>query len=669
MDEIDVVFQDEKATKLVVINASATEYMLEFETSAPYTNEENYSTDEIFNKTVTVVHDSTLHYTNIKSYSAVPEDLIQEGIEFSLYWNINGTIIDVTNDERFQVEFIDTDSNGIVDQMQWIVPQLSKQKFQIIAIKNDSKLIDRIEIYTSCSKPIDIGEIHNGKIVSLEITNVNKIFDEKDDDDDYDEKKKLKNLIKELKKDFKDQQKQLKDEFKKYEDFKDQQKQLKKEFKEFLKKLKQNYNDSQKDNDNDEDKECKGVSSLTLEYSGIDIATIKVKESKNKPAFATFEVKSGESFTITPLNGKDKFKAKTIFEIVALKNDSKLIDRIEIHTSCSKPIDIGDVHARKIVSLEIMNLDKIFDDKKCKGVSKLSLQYSGTDIATIKVKESENKPAFATFEVKSGESFTITPLNGKDKLKATTIFEIFSSEQSNVIDVQISQNTDDAREKKDGEMDLDDKSHLHIGKDQTGLRFQDIEIPLGSAITKAYIQFTAEKNKAKESGVDIFAEDVDNAKTFSKTKFDITNRARTNASIDWFIPTWENKGDAGLAQRTPDISTLVQEIVDRDGWSGGNSIAFMLISNNKEDRHALTYDGDPLHGALLHIEFSSTQTTKEITLAEMLKFDTEIDAEIVGKAFEVTFTEELLFIDDLDSTQQQNFEVDLIGRPHRDIIP
>ena len=67
-------------------------------------------------------------------------------------------------------------------------------------------------------------------------------------------------------------------------------------------------------------------------------------------------------------------------------------------------------------------------------------------------------------------------------------------------------------------MDLDDKSHLHIGKDQTGLRFQDIEIPLGSAITKAQIQFTAEKNKAKESDVDIFAEDVDNAKTFSKTK-------------------------------------------------------------------------------------------------------------------------------------------------------
>ena len=195
------------------------------------------------------------------------------------------------------------------------------------------------------------------------------------------------------------------------------------------------------------------------------------------------------------------------------------------------------------------------------------------------------------------------------------------SEKSNGINVRISQNTDDAEEKKDGIMDLDDKSDLDIAKYQIGLRFQNIEIPSGSIITKAYIQFTAENDKEKDSaGVDIFAEDVDNAKTFSKTKFDITSRERTNASVDWFIPTWEKEGDASLVQRTSDISTLVQEVVNRDGWSKGNSLAFMLITNNNGDRDALTYDGDPLRGALLHIEFSSAQTTKEITLSESLQF-------------------------------------------------
>ncbi len=56
---------------------------------------------------------------------------------------VNGTIpvtnstsvtrVDVTDDPRFAVEFVDTDGNGIVDRMQWIVPQLSEQEFDIEA--------------------------------------------------------------------------------------------------------------------------------------------------------------------------------------------------------------------------------------------------------------------------------------------------------------------------------------------------------------------------------------------------------------------------------------------------------------------------------------------------------------------------------------------------------
>src|SRR3990170_1546396 len=128
---------DNKDTKFVMINESASEYMLEFETPAPYTIEEDYSNEDVFNKTVTVAHDSALHYTDVKSYSDIPEDLVEEDMEFSLYWNINGTITDVTFDPRFQVEFIDTNDNGIIDQMQWIVPQLSQQIFQIISLKNN----------------------------------------------------------------------------------------------------------------------------------------------------------------------------------------------------------------------------------------------------------------------------------------------------------------------------------------------------------------------------------------------------------------------------------------------------------------------------------------------------------------------------------------------------
>ena len=133
LSEVSQALENEDETKLLVVNETATEYTVTFETDAPYTIEEEQSTNDMYNKTVTVTHNSTLHYTDVKSYSDIPEELVAEGVEFKLYWDINGTKTDVTYDPRFQVEYIDTDGNGIEDQIQWIVQQLSAQKFVIIA--------------------------------------------------------------------------------------------------------------------------------------------------------------------------------------------------------------------------------------------------------------------------------------------------------------------------------------------------------------------------------------------------------------------------------------------------------------------------------------------------------------------------------------------------------
>src|SRR3972149_9462858 len=195
------------------------------------------------------------------------------------------------------------------------------------------------------------------------------------------------------------------------------------------------------------------------------------------------------------------------------------------------------------------------------------------------------------------------------------VFQIFCNKNISAdgINIRISQNSDDAEQKSNGEMDLNDKLDLDIAEDQTGLRFQNINIPQGSIITKAYIQFTAANSNEEDSaGVDIFAENIANAKTFSQSKFNVTNREKTNASIDWLIPKWNEKGDASKAQRTPDISALVQEVINREGWSSGNSIAFILIINNNGDRDALTYDGNPGKSPLLHLEFSDKQTCDDL---------------------------------------------------------
>ena len=47
-------------------------------------------------------------------------------------------------------------------------------------------------------------------------------------------------------------------------------------------------------------------------------------------------------------------------------------------------------------------------------------------------------------------------------------------------------------------------------------------------------------------------------------------RPRTAASVAWAPPAWTTVGDAGAAQRTPNLATVVQEIVNRPGWASGN---------------------------------------------------------------------------------------------------
>jgi len=105
LDLVPEQVQEEEPTKLLVINETTSDVLIEFETSAPYTIEKEYSDETMYNKTVTVASFSALHYTNVTSYSDIPEYLVEQGVEFDLFWNIDGVKTNVTDDPRFQVEF------------------------------------------------------------------------------------------------------------------------------------------------------------------------------------------------------------------------------------------------------------------------------------------------------------------------------------------------------------------------------------------------------------------------------------------------------------------------------------------------------------------------------------------------------------------------------------
>ena len=114
------------------------------------------------------------------------------------------------------------------------------------------------------------------------------------------------------------------------------------------------------------------------------------------------------------------------------------------------------------------------------------------------------------------------------------------------------------------------------GLQTIGLKFNAIDIPVGSTILSASIQFTCDAVGADPAEMTIYGEDVGNAAPFEQTAYNITNRQRTVENAVWDIPEWVATGDQGLAQQTPQLGSIVQAIVNREDWGSGNSMVFIL---------------------------------------------------------------------------------------------
>ena len=64
---------------------------------------------------------------------------------------------------------------------------------------------------------------------------------------------------------------------------------------------------------------------------------------------------------------------------------------------------------------------------------------------------------------------------------------------------------------------------------------------------------------------------------------------------------WTTIGEAGPNQRTPNISAVIQEIVNRSGWALGNSLAVIVTGTGK--RVAESFNGVANAAPLLVVEF------------------------------------------------------------------
>ncbi len=222
-------------------------------------------------------------------------------------------------------------------------------------------------------------------------------------------------------------------------------------------------------------------------------------------------------------------------------------------------------------------------------------------------------------EIGTGGSFSTTLSEGTHTITATatdsgsmtgsdtiTVSVLPSGGGTTTLTVPINLGTDDAEEKSNGVVVIGsiDIDLVRSGSNQTvGMRFNNVTIPQGATIVDAYIQFTAQNIDSGTTVLTVEGEATDNALTFvNKINGNISSRPRTTANIAWSPAPWTTAVDAGLDQRTPNLTPIVQEIVNQGGWVSSNSLAFIITGTGLRD--AESFEANAAAAAVLHLEFA-----------------------------------------------------------------
>ena len=157
-----------------------------------------------------------------------------------------------------------------------------------------------------------------------------------------------------------------------------------------------------------------------------------------------------------------------------------------------------------------------------------------------------------------------------------------------------------------------------------GLRFTNVTIPKGASITKANLIVTAYASYSDTTvNSRISAEKEDNPATFANDKaaFDTRWANRSTARVDWDgIPAFTTDTE----YTSPDIKTVIQEIVNRAGWASGNALVIfwedfedrsVYSGSDNTRRDSYQYEGSTTKAAKLVIEYA---TVVNVSVSETL---------------------------------------------------
>lgn len=126
-----------------------------------------------------------------------------------------------------------------------------------------------------------------------------------------------------------------------------------------------------------------------------------------------------------------------------------------------------------------------------------------------------------------------------------------------------------------------------------GVRFVNVNIPQGAVIARAYLRLTSKQAQAGDTcKVKMYGNDADNA--VAPTNYTQAEALVLTSSLTSWNPV--PHFDLSSKYQTPDITSIVQEIVNRPGWSSGNALQILVkddISTSGAYRYIRSIDYDP----------------------------------------------------------------------------
>lgn len=133
-------------------------------------------------------------------------------------------------------------------------------------------------------------------------------------------------------------------------------------------------------------------------------------------------------------------------------------------------------------------------------------------------------------------------------------------------------------------------------------RITGITIPQGSTIDSATIHFhNPVSNSATGKSVTIDGNDVNNA-AIPTTEGNIRSATKTSATVNWTFGSI-----SGGTLESPEIKTIIQEIVNRAGWASGNAMMLYLhtpTTSSDWDLTVRTYDHSSGQAPHINITYS-----------------------------------------------------------------